>query len=329
MEQTTSNKIKYLSYLMALFVVLIHTYNVDVYELTGAFAVFEYFVTSLARFAVPTFFAISGYLFFRGYELKDTLGKWRRRIFTLLIPFLIWNVIGYFYHILPSYIPALAVHINHTMPFSLKEFFETLIMGYGANWYLRCLILFVLLSPLLYFLIKNRYVGILILTACFVLGVFYNNYFLYGTYYFYGAYWAMQGQSIIEKRYRLPLKIVAAGSLVAISAIFTIFSSSLPFFIYAFLLLLGISLVWIASDFFAISGKVPAYLNISFFLYVAHQYLLEILEKGVYLLLGKTFYGAVIDYFVAPILTVAILTAVAMLLRRCKPLWRALAGGRG
>ena len=328
MERATSNKITYLSYLMALSVVMIHTYNVEVYGLTGAFAGFEQFVASFARFAVPTFFAISGYLFFRGYDPKDTLKKWYRRIFTLLIPYLIWNVIGYFYKTIPFYIPSLAAHINHTFPFSLKEFLKTLIMGCDVNWYLYCLILFVIFSPFLYFFLKNRYVGVLILMVGFLLGTFYRNYFLYGTFYFYGAYWAMQGQPIVEKRYRLPLRIVASCSLVVIAVVFTIFSS-LPFPVYALLLLLGIVFTWIAGDFFAISGRVPACLTISFFLYVSHQYLLEILEKIFYLLLGKTFYGAVIDYFFAPILTVAILTALAMLLRRWKLIWLALAGGRG
>ena len=329
MEQGTSNKIKYLSYLMAFFVVMIHTYNVGVYELTGAFAGFERFVSSLAAFAVPTFFAISGYLFFRGYEPKDTLAKWKRRVFSLLIPYLVWNLIGYFYLVIPSYIPALAAHINHPMTFSWKSFFTTLLMGYSVNWFLRCLILFVLLSPLFYFLLKNRYVGVLTLAALFVLGVLFSKYFLYGAFYFCGAYLAMQGGALVEKRYPLPQKLIAIGLLTAIAAFCAFSGFHIPSAISAILLLIGIALVWIAGDFLAISGKVPACLNISFFLYVAHEYLLEALEKGFYILLGKTFYGAVIDYFVAPLITVTLLTAISFLLRRSKVLWLLLAGSRG
>ena len=329
MEQNTSNKIKYLSYFMALFVVMIHAYNVDVYGLTGALAGVENLISSLASFAVPTFFAVSGYLFFRNYHPRDTLTKWRKRVFSLVIPYLIWNTIGYLYYVIPSYIPALSEHLNHAAAFSTKEFFITLIMGYGVNWFLRCLILFALLSPALYFLLKNRYIGILVLIAGFVLGEFVSNYFLYGTFYFYGAYWAIQWKELAERRYKLGSKLVAICLLIGSSAFLAFANFSIPSLAKNAILLLGITLVWIAGDFLALPREVPACLGISFFLYVAHDYVLEILEKVFFILLGKTLYGAIIDYFVAPVIAVAFLTAISFLLRRAKPLWALLAGSRG
>ena len=70
-------------------------------------------------------------------------------------------------------------------------------------------------------------------------------------------------------------------------------------------------------------------MSISFFIFIAHDYMLEVLEKFILILLGRTFYGAVIDYFVAPAITVLLLTAISFLLRYCKPLWRILTGSRG
>jgi len=51
---------------------------------------------TLAHIAVPTFFVISGFLFFKGLERWNWdiyKGKMRKRIYTLLIPYLIWNTI--------------------------------------------------------------------------------------------------------------------------------------------------------------------------------------------------------------------------------------------
>ena len=71
-------KITYLQFALSLLVVLIHTYNVDVYGIDKtAFACFEQEISCISRIAVPTFFAISGFLFFKNYELSQTLNKWK------------------------------------------------------------------------------------------------------------------------------------------------------------------------------------------------------------------------------------------------------------
>ena len=51
---------------------------------------------TLVKVAMPTFFVISGYLFFANvtdWNTKTYLGKLRRRVKTLLIPYIIWNVL--------------------------------------------------------------------------------------------------------------------------------------------------------------------------------------------------------------------------------------------
>ena len=50
----------------------------------------------LCASAVPLFFLISGFLYFKGCEsqfgLKDYMAKNRKRLRTLLIPYLLWNI---------------------------------------------------------------------------------------------------------------------------------------------------------------------------------------------------------------------------------------------
>lgn len=53
------------------------------------------------KLSVPIFLIISGYLFFRegSYELTKELwiSKFKKRIFSLLVPYLLWNFIVYIY----------------------------------------------------------------------------------------------------------------------------------------------------------------------------------------------------------------------------------------
>ena len=100
MEQTLSNKIKIGGVLCTILVVLRHSLNLQAFGLTngnGALAVFiEQGVSKQTEIAVPFFFIISGFFFFRhtyygkGEYLQMITKKWR----SLFIPFLCWNLIG-------------------------------------------------------------------------------------------------------------------------------------------------------------------------------------------------------------------------------------------
>ena len=46
----------------------------------------------LGQIAVPGFFFLSGFLFLKGlYDLKDWARKWKSRVFSYIVPYLIWN----------------------------------------------------------------------------------------------------------------------------------------------------------------------------------------------------------------------------------------------
>lgn len=65
------------------------------------------FSNVIGRFSVPMFFIISGFLFFRsGIFNKGTyMAKLRSRVKTLLIPYLLWNLIGFLYFVIKHYPP--------------------------------------------------------------------------------------------------------------------------------------------------------------------------------------------------------------------------------
>ena len=87
-------------------VVIIHCYgkpfdfeSLDFSNLSG-YDIFNLFRVSISKVlthvCVPTFYFISGFLFFKGLEIWDNslyVAKIKRRVKSLLLPYLIWNTI--------------------------------------------------------------------------------------------------------------------------------------------------------------------------------------------------------------------------------------------
>lgn len=338
MDINTSNKIKYVSYVLSIFIVIRHTTNIANYNLSGAFAnIQNYIATFAVSVAIPLFFAISGYLFFKNYDPKRFLEKWKRRIFTLVIPYLVWNLLGYLAVFIPSCIPALASHMNNVVTFSFTDFLLTLLYGEGAvgvivTWFMRNLIIYSILAPAFYFLLKNRYAGIATLAALFVAGVFVpyvNGYCMYASYFFFGSYFALNFKNAAEKRYLLPAKIISVIVALSAAALLTFAGGKMPGIVTNAIKLCFIPLGWMAGDFLALPKKPPFWLSISFFIYVSHDIVLEVVEKLIFIGLGGNMVGAVVDYIFAPVITVAILTGLAYLLHKSKIIWQILTGNRG
>lgn len=152
----------------------------------------------LPNIAVPSFFLISGYLFFKGLDRWDKdiyLSKVKKRLYTLLIPYIIWNTIALLYvvgkkcfggvlhnngfnivdyfndhgwfrvfwdsHTMnDSYINWLMLPVSSTAPFNVPL------------WFIRDLIVVIALSPMLYWILKwSRGFALIPLLLAFISGV--------------------------------------------------------------------------------------------------------------------------------------------------------------
>src|SRR5690554_590157 len=165
-----SHKLKALSFLLIVFVVFLHSKNLEINIGSSSETISEGYNTyiqyvisdGITRIAVPLFFMISGFLFFFGvnsFSLNTYKTKIYKRIKTLLVPYLFWTTFTIlFYYILQSF------------PFSKPFFTKGLIREYSyvdyilrilinplpyQFWFIRDLMLLVLISPLLFFGIKK------------------------------------------------------------------------------------------------------------------------------------------------------------------------------
>ena len=117
MTQYQSDKIKIISFLSIILVLYIHSSFHDYpHEIQGM--LFNHYLQvtisqCLGQCAVPMFFAISGYLFFLGVKgVDDVWKKMNKRVWTILMPFLIAAWFLPLFYIVIENIPVAAIFMN-------------------------------------------------------------------------------------------------------------------------------------------------------------------------------------------------------------------------
>lgn len=224
------------------------------------------------------------------------------------------------------------------MSVSIIDYVQYIWSGYYTLWFLRELIWLILLTPLWYFLLKQRknYLPEVILVLMLLVGldIIHISGINLNLYYISGAYWGLNYKSIMgrwQNRYLAELcdsrkKVLSVVSAVGLSVIIVYGEKYIGRLWYNYLLFL---LIWTAMDLFPFKSNVPWWIKCTFFYYCAHDLVLEAVEKAILLLGGKSIFMAWIDYIFAPVITLMILISAAWILRKWMPLvWNALSGGR-
>ncbi len=167
-----SRKIKTLNFFTIVFVVFIHSYNyLDSFlqpttKISEGFhipAMIEFFISNaLTRFANPLFFAISGYLFFAGVQCFNAqlyISKVKKRVLSLLTPYAFWVFLWSFIGIMilnifgGEHFPLLT---EKFASWSESPFFSMYNSPLPFQfWFIKDLFKLVLLSPVIYFLVKK------------------------------------------------------------------------------------------------------------------------------------------------------------------------------
>lgn len=162
MDNLQSRTVEWLRYPLMLLIVLIHADDPVLMSMpqSGVSAILYFITRTVVRVAVPLFFVFSGYYFFflpgKGCETftrAEYVEKLRKRVKTLLVPYILWNFIVYLCF---GYIT-----IRSFYPSNLWDIWFGFGEGYGGMpkafqlWFIRDLMLLCLLSPLLFWLLKR------------------------------------------------------------------------------------------------------------------------------------------------------------------------------
>jgi surface polysaccharide O-acyltransferase-like enzyme len=120
---------------------------------------------SVSRIAVPIFFVITGFFLVKGYQNKGWFIKeFRKRFFSLYVPFVTWNVVGLI-------VVLLAGGSHDGADFILARilgFNPYVRLGCMQFWYLQTVFIYVLASPLLFIILQKRWPGLGLICLFFV-----------------------------------------------------------------------------------------------------------------------------------------------------------------
>lgn len=279
----------------------------------------------IARVAVPAFFIISGYLFFdqtvdkRSYKIKM-----KKRIKTLLLPMVSWNLL-YSLLLLLALTLGVGIYANDH-EFSVLKYIGYLFINPVAYqfWFIRDLLIVMIFSPLIYQILKSKNV----------------KYYLM----MFWCLWIFDSIILPDEVQAASLCFFSFGGYLRVYKVNVLnyISFSAPAFIYLVLIVLDFSTKheeynFIISKVTVVVGIISFFClmnifrkksilknnvvlaNFSFFLYAAHEPILlsQSVKYVVSIHLLNSEYQFVILYFIRIILLIILLLCVYTFLKRC------------
>ena len=287
---------------------------------------------TLVKVVVPVFFVISGYLFFanvREWNMSVYCQKMRRRLKTLLLPYLLWNLLM-----------ALKLHAfswDMLWVYDTHAGMQTDWLGCEnwmtapANmplWFLRDLMVVSLLTPIIYIGVKRFGWYLMVPLTLFYLsgiGAFaVPGLSMYAVYFFtLGAFFAIRKINLLNVLQRYQLSLLALAVILASMMMATyhqpVFSSLMLCF-----RLVGALAVFGAGRWLLVKTdwrlpKVVA--DASYFVYLAHYvFFMSFIDDAFFCHFGDSSASLCLHYLLCPLLKAAIFIALYVAYRRVKQL---------
>lgn len=337
------DRITRLYFAQSVLILFIHTSNLSYYGIEdGGISNFPWIVeqfigVGLGDICVPTFFMLSGYLFFRNIDVfqdgfvKNVFTKQKKRLISLVVPYLIWNTIGTLFYMFVPRIPQIGSLMNGSaVDITILNMLRGIFLHkyYFPFWYLASLIILVCLSFLIGVLLKNKWGGILLLSALAIGGVFSLGMpeleCRFAFFYCLGAYHAIHCKIIFEKK--------PTVSACAISALILCMSVAIRAYSdYSKLELVCLYVspwcYWVLSS--RLNYKISPFVNQSFFVYASHIIIISSVNRILQKSGDMSAFWIVISYFLTPLVSLIFIYFVYRLLNGLRPrLYSVLCGGR-
>lgn len=217
-------KKEFISFLLSIFVFFIHSYFAQDYRSDSFISILNhktsfFFSRSITQFAVPMFFMLSGITFFKEYDNKKYFRKIKSRIFTLVIPYLLWNTLWLIWEIFCSYsFVSMFSEGNDQFSLTLVNILKAIFFHkcYPPFWFVFDIIIFSFAAPLIFLLVRKKYIGIMCAACLSVIslegihlpiGLFY--YPMSIVFYMIGAIVGYHYFDLISKKSSVPVRIAS------------------------------------------------------------------------------------------------------------------------
>lgn len=330
-EERFHNKITWFTFVFSVLVVWVHSVN----TVGNSGAVLENFLgDTVGQIAVPGFFMMSGYLFYRSFSWEKLGKKWGSRIHSILVPFIFWNGLYYAGYVAGSRLPLLRGVIEKgAVPVDWHTAADAL-LHYAYNpvfWYLYQLILLIILAPVMYGILKHKLVGLGAVAAVLALarrGIvipYLNLDALF--YYALAAYGGIHGRDLVEGE-GTPGKTMAGIILVTAGA--AMYARSWPGVISSTVYCRALAPVglWLLAD----SRRLPGakwWMKYNFYVYAVHYALVRLINKTAAMVFGGSWLALTAVFLIMPAAMVWFAAVSGKWLERRAPaLWSLFSGGR-
>ena len=342
-----SKKVSFLNAFLTCLIVVLHANTPEMWGLDLNLEYpFIYCCTILCRMGVPLFFFLSALLFYKACTFSDLEKKLKRRVHSLVIPYLVWNAIFVGIFFLLIHVPFLnnLMHVDDGLN-SFKEIFYAIVNArYTVLWFVKDLMIFLLFAPIILMLTTKRQMIVAIIASLalfFVLDFGYESIWRWLPIYLQGAYvgkfmfnketgsyTSFEEISPAIKGNRLLLSVVFGVIVIALYAL-TLWNEDL--FMNPYVIISPI-LVWLLMDlvlkqFILNKFRIRKWMSYTFIIYCTHQFILNVLQKFVVLTCEPTALVLNLTYIISPVVAIAIAVLIGRFLSQFK-FYPLLSGGR-
>ena len=361
-SQLITDSITLLRFPLIVAIVFIHTFiagqpNIDgkINVEYGQYPIYDFLDhivrICLAEIAVPLFFVISGFLFFYqcNFNRETYYNKLRKRIHSLLIPYLTWNTLCLFFVMIVQQLQPSSTSLDRklVLDYSFIDIldsywhFDGVKRGWapicGPLWFIRDLIIVNLCSPIVYFCLNNkRIVFLLLLGVLYICGINLLTPGLSSTAFFFyslGA-WTSINRLEIDLSGRMGIGLMCLCFFLLIADVSLWMIGAQNSYLHRLFILSGIfaflsfAMMMVCKK--GVGNTIRFLAGCSFFVYLSHIYVTPFLNKCWILVLSPVNeITASIALFIIPLVSCLICIGIYFVMKRCLPkTTMMLVGGR-
>lgn len=332
------NKVLILNIVLTFIIVLLHSQPLNRMGIsTDDNYPFVHGVGVFAQVGVPMFFFISAMLFYKGLSaVSDIKRKLKKRLNTLFLPYILWNILFVAIYWIMTHIPFIASMMN--MPPVPSDFMgicvSILNSKYTVLWFVKDLMVFSLMSPVLFVMLKNKFITIVSICALVFLNISYSMpyesilhwlpVYLLGAYVGYNKLYKITPPEIYQRRIAISCLLVMFGLYII-----AFFDNGRILFMFRFL---SPALVWLLYDCFPAKWTLKNFqdkkwMHGLFFIYCTHFFIINIFQKVILKILPHNHFYINTIQLATPVCVFVLLVFCINVISETK-IYKILIGGR-
>lgn len=330
-----SRKITLLNAAATIMIILLHAKPMERFSLPLSLDYpVIYSIWVFTQTAVPLFFFISGLLFYRNCEWTNIKSKLKRRILSLLVPYLIWNIFFVALMFSITHIPGIGNVMKGTeiLNSPSRVFWSIITARCTSLWFVKDLMYFCIAAPVILICIKTPFRAILLTIASLIVIFWFD----FG--YEHCLNWLpiyLMGATIgrfTDANKTLSLSNVKiSGIFLSLLFLFIYISSIVCEDCIPLFRLISPLLIWIGIDLIGqkavFAYKQRDWMKYTFVIYCTQQFVLNVIEKIFVLIMPPTHATMFITFVVSSCLAWLTCYGIAKYLSRFK-VYKYLSGGR-